>query len=232
MRWDAQRVDRDGPMTLPGMEGEGLGPVRTFTAPEAMGMRFHEVRAKSALNRVPGGAYGFNWTVNPYRGCSHACVYCFARPTHAFLGHSAGLEFERDIYVKVNAVEQLRRELADKRQTLLTAVVLGYHCDAIAQQANGHPPGRQSGEVVDRAIDRVYEPAPPVRHPRGSAELFPVDGVLWEGLAQAATDKLLDCPVGLRDPGAIGFARAGHGAPEVQGEAAGFAGDLYGCGEH
>jgi DNA repair photolyase len=113
VRWDAQKVDRqEKAQTLPGLEQEGLGPVRTFTAPEAMGMRFHEVRAKSALNRVPNGPYGFNWTVNPYRGCSHACVYCFARPSHTYLGFNAGRDFEKEIVVKVNAPEALRAELA------------------------------------------------------------------------------------------------------------------------
>ncbi|HEX7244859.1 MAG TPA: radical SAM protein [Solirubrobacterales bacterium] len=59
------------------MPGVGDGTVvRTFDAPEAMGVNFHEVRARSALNRVPGGRYGFGWTINPYRGCTHACVYC------------------------------------------------------------------------------------------------------------------------------------------------------------
>jgi DNA repair photolyase len=72
MRWDEQRVEND--LRLPGV-GDGT-VVRTFDAPEAMGIRFHEVRAKSALNRVPGGRYGFNWTINPYRGCTHACAYC------------------------------------------------------------------------------------------------------------------------------------------------------------
>ncbi len=61
-------------MRLPGV-GDGA-VVRTFDAPEAMGINFHEVRARSALNRVPGGRYGFNYTVNPYRGCTHACIYC------------------------------------------------------------------------------------------------------------------------------------------------------------
>ena len=119
VRWDGQRVTADGrPVragaaeALPGMEDAGLGPVRTFSAPEAMGMRFHEVRAKSALNKVPDGPYGFGWTVNPYRGCSHACVYCFARPTHTYLGFNAGTDFEREIVVKVNAPEVLRTELA------------------------------------------------------------------------------------------------------------------------
>ena len=119
VRWDGQRVTADGrpakagpAMALPGMEDAGLGPVRTFSAPEAMGIRFHEVRAKSALNRVPEGPYGFGWTVNPYRGCSHACVYCFARPTHTYLGFNAGRDFDREIVVKVNAPEVVRAELA------------------------------------------------------------------------------------------------------------------------
>jgi DNA repair photolyase len=77
MRWDEQRVEND--LRLPGV-GDGT-TVRTFDAPEAMGVNFHEVRARSALNRVPGGRYGFNWTINPYRGCTHACVYCLAGDT-------------------------------------------------------------------------------------------------------------------------------------------------------
>ena len=86
--------------------------VRTFDAPEAMGINFHEVRAKSALNHVPGGRYGFNWTINPYRGCTHACVFCFARRTHTYLDLDAGRDFEREIVVKVNVPELLRAELA------------------------------------------------------------------------------------------------------------------------
>jgi hypothetical protein len=54
----------------------------------------------------------FRWTINPYRGCTHACRYCFARPTHSYLGLGAGRDFEREIVVKVNAPEVLRRELA------------------------------------------------------------------------------------------------------------------------
>ena len=77
MRWDEQRVEND--LRLPGV-GDGT-VVRTFDAPEAMGVNFHEVRAKSALNRVPGGRYGFSHTVNPYRGCTHACVYCLSGDT-------------------------------------------------------------------------------------------------------------------------------------------------------
>jgi DNA repair photolyase len=108
MRWDELRADRD--LRLPGV-GDGT-VVRTFDAPEAMGINFHEVRARSALNRVPGGRYGFNWTINAYRGCSHACAYCFARRTHVFLDFDAGRDFEREIVVKVNVPELLRAELA------------------------------------------------------------------------------------------------------------------------
>jgi hypothetical protein len=72
MRWDEQRVEND--LRLPGV-GDG-SVVRTFDAPEAMGINFHEVRARSALNHVAGGRFGFDWTINPFRGCSHACVYC------------------------------------------------------------------------------------------------------------------------------------------------------------
>jgi len=108
MRWDEQRVERD--LRLPGV-GDGT-VVRTFEAPEAMGINFHEVRARSALNRVPGGRYGFGYTINPYRGCTHACVFCFARSTHTFLDFDAGRDFEREIVVKVNVPEVLRAELA------------------------------------------------------------------------------------------------------------------------
>ncbi|HVW46600.1 MAG TPA: radical SAM protein [Solirubrobacterales bacterium] len=97
-------------MRLPGI-GDGT-VVRTFDAPEAMGINFHEVRARSALNHVPGESFGFSWTINPYRGCTHACVFCFARKTHTYLDLDAGRDFEREIVVKVNVPELVRAELA------------------------------------------------------------------------------------------------------------------------
>jgi DNA repair photolyase len=124
MRWDEQRVEND--LRLPGV---GTGTVvRTFDAPEAMGINFHEVRARSALNHVPGGNYGFSWTINPYRGCSHACCYCFARRTHTYLDLDAGRDFEREIVVKVNVPELLRRELA-RRSWKRELVALGTNTD-------------------------------------------------------------------------------------------------------
>ncbi|WP_310720240.1 Rv2578c family radical SAM protein [Streptomyces lydicus] len=89
---------------------------RTIDTPEFRGITFHEVRARSIVNRVPGASrMPFEWTVNPYRGCSHACVYCFARKTHSYLDLDTGLGFDSQIVVKVNAPELLRRELTGRR---------------------------------------------------------------------------------------------------------------------
>ncbi|HWH10771.1 MAG TPA: radical SAM protein [Solirubrobacteraceae bacterium] len=111
MRWSSLTESADHQQRLPGYRDDAV--VRRFDAPEALDMRFYEVHSRSALNRVPAASQmPFSWTVNPYRGCSHACVYCFARPTHTYLGFDAGRDFEREIVVKVNAPEVLRRELA------------------------------------------------------------------------------------------------------------------------
>jgi DNA repair photolyase len=88
---------------------------KTFDTPEFRGITFIESEAKSIINRVPGNFLPFNWTINPYRGCSHSCTYCFARPTHTYLDMDAGRDFETKLVVKVNAPDVLRRELAAKR---------------------------------------------------------------------------------------------------------------------
>jgi len=110
VRWDNLKIGGEEERTLPGYRDPAV--VRRFDAPEAMDVRFYEVRARSALNRVPAkSAMPFRWTVNPYRGCTHACTFCFARPTHKYLELDAGRDFEREIVVKVNAPEVLRAEL-------------------------------------------------------------------------------------------------------------------------
>jgi DNA repair photolyase len=111
MRWDELTVDADAGRQLPGYRDAAV--VRTFDAPEALDTRFYEVRAKTVINRVPEASQvPFRWTINPYRGCSHACTYCFARPTHKYLDMNAGRDFEKEIVVKVNAPEVLRAQLA------------------------------------------------------------------------------------------------------------------------
>jgi DNA repair photolyase len=99
------------------MDGERLIELRrtTVDTPHFRGIEFIESEAKSIINHVPKGAMPFEWTVNPYRGCSHACVFCFARQTHTYLDMNAGRDFESKIVVKVNAVELLRKELKAKR---------------------------------------------------------------------------------------------------------------------
>ena len=77
-------------------------------------LRVHEEQAKSALSENRSPDVGFRWSVNPYRGCFHACAYCYARPTHPYLGFGAGTDFDRQIVVKVNIVERLRASLQRK----------------------------------------------------------------------------------------------------------------------
>ena len=119
MRWSGQKPTALAADALPGLDSPDSalalsGLVRTVRPPEFAGLTFHEVLAKSALNRVPGGGGGlpFGWTINPYRGCSHACVYCFARPTHEYLDLDAGRDFDAQVVVKLNVAEVLARELA------------------------------------------------------------------------------------------------------------------------
>ncbi len=134
MRWEGQSTTSYDDGALPGL-GRIAGLVLSVTTPEFQGITFHEVAAKSALNRVPGGAMPFSWTVNPYRGCSHACRFCFARPTHAYLDLNVGEDFDRQIVVKTNVVEVLRRELARPSWTHET-VALGTNTDPY-QRAEG-----------------------------------------------------------------------------------------------
>ena len=78
--------------------------------------QYLEDTCKSALNRVPElSRIPFRWTVNPYRGCTHSCHYCFARAFHSYLDLGIGDDFSSKIVVKTNVVEVLRRELASPR---------------------------------------------------------------------------------------------------------------------
>jgi DNA repair photolyase len=111
MRWQGQKLGDTDAAALPGLE-DRTSILRTVTTPEFAGMTFHEVLSKSALNKVPGASrMPFSWTINPYRGCSHACSYCFARGTHEYLDLDGGADFDSQIVVKVNVVETLEREL-------------------------------------------------------------------------------------------------------------------------
>jgi DNA repair photolyase len=85
-------------------------------------------RAKSVITTNNSPDVGFDQSINPYRGCSHGCVYCFARPTHAYLGLSPGLDFETKLFYKDNAVELLRAELS-RRNYVCKTIALGINTD-------------------------------------------------------------------------------------------------------
>lgn len=152
MRWDNLLLDTDesskrqgaaaGPVDsgsiatakLPLFADEAI--VRRFKTPEFKGMTFYEVMAKSIINHVASDRLGFSWTINPYRGCSHACTYCFARPTHTYLDFNAGNDFDTKIVVKVNSVDLLRHALR-KPSWGGERIAMGTNTDPY-QRAEGH----------------------------------------------------------------------------------------------
>jgi DNA repair photolyase len=113
---------------------------------EFRGIEFLHVRARRIVNEVKGAPFGFRWSINAYRGCSHACTYCFARPTHAHLDLDTDGDFERKIVVKVNAVSLLRAELDPRR----------WRGDLIAMGTNTDPYQRAEGKYrLTRGIVEV-----------------------------------------------------------------------------
>ncbi|WP_054811754.1 Rv2578c family radical SAM protein [Nocardia arizonensis] len=133
MRWQNQTLDADDG-ALPGLTRADF--VRTVRTPEFEGITFHEVLCKSALNKTPpNSTLPFGWTINPMRGCSHACRYCFARPTHEYLDLDAGRDFDAQIVVKTNIAAVLRKELR-RRSWQREPVALGTNTDPY-QRAEG-----------------------------------------------------------------------------------------------
>ena len=120
MRWDSLRLSAEAGCSQPAGQQAALFDramvSRTFDTPGFRGITFHEVHARTIISKVPQASrVPFQWTINPYRGCSHACVYCFARKTHTYLDLDAGHDFDTQIVVKVNAPDLLRRELRAAR---------------------------------------------------------------------------------------------------------------------
>jgi hypothetical protein len=109
--------------------------------------------ARSVISTNDSPDVGFDQSINPYRGCAHGCVYCFARPTHAYLDLSPGLDFETKLFYKANAVELLEAELSKR----------GYVCKPIALGINtdGYQPLEKKLEVT-RGILKVLAQT---RHP-------------------------------------------------------------------
>ncbi len=122
---------------------------------EALSTEVQEVPARRIITRNESPDIGFDRSINPYRGCEHGCIYCFARPTHAFLGLSPGLDFETKLFAKTNAAEALKRELAEP----------GYSVRTIAIGTNTDP--YQPIERRYRIMRRILEVLDATNHPVG-----------------------------------------------------------------
>ena len=114
----------------------------------------HEERAKSIISTNDSPDLSFDQSINPYRGCEHGCIYCYARPGHAYLGHSAGLDFETKLYAKINAAELLQRELRNPRYQP-KVIALGAVTDPYQPIERTYGITRDILEVLDRASHPV-----------------------------------------------------------------------------
>jgi DNA repair photolyase len=122
---------------------------------DALTTEVQEVPARRIITRNESPDIGFDRSINPYRGCEHGCIYCFARPTHAFLGLSPGLDFETKLFAKTNAAEALTRELADPRYAMRT-IAIGTNTDPY-----------QPIERRYRIMRRILEVLSAANHPVG-----------------------------------------------------------------
>ncbi|HEX4111656.1 MAG TPA: PA0069 family radical SAM protein [Stellaceae bacterium] len=122
--------------------------------PERLDTTYTRDHAKTILARNDSPDIPFDRSINPYRGCEHGCIYCFARPSHAYLGLSPGLDFESRIFVKEDAAELLRAELARP----------SYQCRTIALGANTDPyqPAEKKFQITRRVLEVLRELHHPV----------------------------------------------------------------------
>src|SRR4029078_7406815 len=98
------------------------------------GTNYHPITCKSAVNRFTG--MPFNWSLNPYRGCVHACHYCYARATHTYFGLNADEDFEREIFAKITTADPLHADLS-RPSWKHESVAIGTATDA-SQPIEGH----------------------------------------------------------------------------------------------
>ncbi len=122
---------------------EGLGELDAFKT------EVHEEPARTIITRNDSPDISFDRSINPYRGCEHGCVYCYARPTHCYLGHSAGLDFETKLYAKTDAARLLERELSNPRYQPDT-IALGTNTDPYQPIERTRKITRQVLEVLER----------------------------------------------------------------------------------
>lgn len=145
------------------------------------GIVFEEIEAKSIINKtvMPGGRQGY--TINPYRGCQHACIYCFARGTHEYLGYDGGRDFESRIIVKVNAAAVLKEELR-RPSWRRESILLGTACDPYQQAEIKY-------EITRKLLRVMLEHAQPV-HMLTKSPSVVRDVELWSRLAQVTDAQI------------------------------------------
>ncbi|TLG77049.1 PA0069 family radical SAM protein [Methylocystis sp. B8] len=131
---------------------DGWGSLESL---EALKTNFHVEKPRTIITRNDSPDISFDRSINPYRGCEHGCVYCFARPTHAYMGFSPGLDFETEIFVKEGAAQRLERELSAP----------GYVPKTIAIGTNTDP--YQPAEKIHRVMRSILEALSRANHPVG-----------------------------------------------------------------
>ncbi len=127
---------------------EGLGDLDAFKT------EVYDEPARTIITRNDSPDISFDRSINPYRGCEHGCIYCYARPTHCFLGHSAGLDFETKLYAKPNAAKLLERELSNPRYIPQT-MALGTNTDPYQPIERERKITRSILEVLERTSHPV-----------------------------------------------------------------------------
>jgi len=125
-------------------EGDDADPNKT---------QFLEVFPKTIINKVDSPDVRMAWSMNPYQGCEHGCIYCFARNTHEYWGYSAGLDFERKILVKKNAAQLLEEKLSHKNWKCETVVMSG--------NTDCYQPAEKKFQITRQCLEVFYK----YRHP-------------------------------------------------------------------
>jgi DNA repair photolyase len=137
-------------------EDDGWGSVYdTDDLPARPATTVTEERARTIISHNQSPDVGFSQSINPYRGCEHGCVYCFARPSHAYLDLSPGLDFETRLFAKTNAVERLRAELA-KPGHVPSPIALGINTDGWQPIERDYTLTRQLLEVLAETRHPVH----------------------------------------------------------------------------